>query len=282
MTKLPAYASGELIRLALAEDIGRGDITTQATISQKAQGKGVIRAKEPLVLCGVDLIGAIYHLIDPAVRAAAVRSDGEELRKGEIIATITGPTRAILTGERTVLNFLQRLSGVATLTRRYVAALDKRSKTKIVDTRKTTPGWRTMEKYAVRVGGGTNHRFGLDDGILIKDNHIAAAGSIAKAVARARAAAHHLLQVEVEVADLAQVREALAAKADIIMLDNMDMTAMKKAISLIAGRALVEISGGVTLDRIPALSRLGADLISVGALTHSAVAVDINLTLESR
>ncbi len=282
MSSFPVYANPELIRLALAEDIGRGDITTQATVPQRTRGKGIIRAKEPLVLCGVDLVGAVYALVDPDLKVSLMRGDGEELKKGEIIATVTGPARSILTGERTVLNFLQRLSGVATLTRRYVAVIDKRSKTKIVDTRKTTPGWRTMEKHAVRIGGGANHRFGLDDGILIKDNHIAAAGSIAKAVARARAAAHHLLQVEVEVTDLAQVREALAAKADIIMLDNMDMTAMKKAISLIDGRVLVEISGGVTLERIPALSRLGADFISVGALTHSAVAVDINLTLESR
>ncbi len=282
MTKLPSYASAELIRLALGEDIGRGDLTTQATVSPAVRGKGLIRAKGPLVLCGVDLIGAIYATIDPAVKVITRRADGEMLRSGDLIATVSGSAQTILTGERTVLNFLQRLSGIATLTRRFVAGLDKRSKTRIVDTRKTTPGWRTVEKYAVRIGGGVNHRFGLDDGLLIKDNHIVAAGSIGEAVRRARAAAHHLLRVEVEVTTLAQVREALAAKADIIMLDNMDEPTMEKAIALIAGRALVEISGGVTLDRIPALSCLGADFISVGALTHSAVAADINLTLELR
>lgn len=276
---LPAYATAELITLALAEDIGRGDITTRATIAAGARGKAVIKAKEPLVLCGGELIGYIYHRIDPAVRVVSARADGDELKKGDIIATVTGPSRALLTGERTVLNFLQRLSGVATVTRRYVTALDKKSKTKIVDTRKTTPGWRTFEKYAVRVGGGSNHRFALDDGILIKDNHIAAAGSIAAAVKKARGAAHHLVRVEVETATLAEVKEALAAKADIIMLDNMDEATVRKAIALIGGRAVTELSGGVTLERIPALSRLGADLISVGALTHSAPSVDINMTL---
>lgn len=279
MMTIPAYASAELIKLALAEDIGRGDITTRATIAATSRGTAVIRAKEPLILCGVELIGYIYGLIDPTVKVTKACKDGAALKKGEAVATVTGPCRAILTGERTVLNFLQRLSGVATETRRYVAALDKKSKTRIVDTRKTTPGWRTLEKYAVRVGGGTNHRFALDDGILIKDNHIAAAGSIAAAVKKARAAAHHLVRVEVETATLAEVKEAIAAKADIIMLDNMDEKTIQKAIVLIGGRAVTELSGGVTLEKIPALSRLGADLISVGALTHSAPAVDINLTL---
>ncbi len=276
---IPAYASAELIKLALAEDIGRGDITTRATIAAASRGTAVIKAKEPLILCGVELIGYIYGLIDPAVKIVSARKDGEALKKGDIVATVSGPCRAILTGERTVLNFLQRLSGVATLTQRYVAALDKKSKTKIVDTRKTTPGWRTLEKYAVRVGGGSNHRFALDDGVLIKDNHIVAAGSIAAAVKKARVAAHHLVRVEVETTNLAEVKEALAAGADIIMLDNMDEDMIQKAVAAINWRALTEISGGVTLDKIPALSRLGADLISVGALTHSAPAVDINLTL---
>ncbi|HOW51817.1 MAG TPA: carboxylating nicotinate-nucleotide diphosphorylase [bacterium] len=276
---LPSYATAELITLALNEDIGRGDITTRATIAAASRGTAVIKAKEPLILCGVELIGYIYGLIDPAVKIVSARKDGESLKKGDIVATVTGSCRALLTGERTVLNFLQRLSGVATLTQRYVAALDKRSKTKIVDTRKTTPGWRTLEKYAVRVGGGSNHRFALDDGVLIKDNHIVAAGSIAAAVKKARAAAHHLVRVEVETATLAEVKEALAAKADIIMLDNMDEKMIQKAIALINGRAVTELSGGVTIEKIPSLSRLGADLISVGALTHSAPAVDINLTL---
>jgi nicotinate-nucleotide pyrophosphorylase (carboxylating) len=279
MMTIPAYASPELIRLALAEDIGRGDITTRATIAAASRGKAVITAKEPLTLCGVELIGYIYGLIDPAVKIVSARKDGEALKKGDIIATVTGPSRAILTGERTVLNFLQRLSGVATLTQRYVAALDKKSKTRIVDTRKTTPGWRTLEKYAVRVGGGSNHRFALDDGVLIKDNHIVAAGSIGAAVKKARVAAHHLVRVEVETATLAEVKEAVAAGADIIMLDNMDEEMIQRAVAAINWRAITEISGGVTLDKIPALSRLGADLISVGALTHSAPSVDINLTL---
>ena len=279
MMTIPAYASAELIKLALAEDIGRGDITTRATIAAASRGTAVIKAKEPLILCGVELIGYIYGLIDPAVKIVSARKDGEALKKGDIVATVSGPCRAILTGERTVLNFLQRLSGVATLTQRYVAALDKKSKTKIVDTRKTTPGWRTLEKYAVRVGGGSNHRFALDDGVLIKDNHIVAAGSIAAAVKKARVAAHHLVRVEVETATIAEVKEALAAGADIIMLDNMDEETIQQAVAAINWRAITEISGGVTLEKIPALSRLGADLISVGALTHSAPAVDINLTL---
>lgn len=277
--KCPHYADPSFIDYVLKEDIGRGDITTRLIFREKKIWKAEIKAKEELVLCGSELIGHIFGKIDGSVEVKLVSNDGARLKKGDVIAVISGDPASILTGERTVLNFLQRLSGVATLSAEFVKALDPSSDTRITDTRKTTPGWRTLEKYAVRTGGAVNHRFGLDDGVMIKDNHIVMAGSIGKAVSDVRKGVHHLLKIEVEVSTIDQVHEALSAGADVIMLDNMPVEMMKDAVRIINKKAVTEISGGVTLSRIGELSRVGADIISVGALTHSAVAKDINLTL---
>lgn len=277
--KCPAYTTPFFIDYVLREDVGRGDVTTRSIFCSKSNWKAEIKAKEKLVLCGVDLIEYVFETIDENITVEIFYTDGEMLEKGDRIASISGNPASILTGERTVLNFLQRLSGIATLSSEYVKAVDKSSKTVITDTRKTTPGWRTLEKYAVLTGGAKNHRFGLDDGIMIKDNHIAMAGSIVKAVSAVRASAHHLLKIEVETSTLDEVSEALLAKADVIMLDNMPVEQIKEAVRIINGAARIEISGGVTLSKINELSRVGADFISVGALTHSAIAKDINLTL---
>jgi len=278
--KCPEYVSPDFIKLVLSEDIGRGDITTSLIENSGRKGSAVIKAKEDQIICGVDLGAHIFGAIDSSIKVKINVSDGDEISAGTVIMTVSGSSGSILKAERTVLNFLQRLSGIATLTSKYVKQIDRKSKTKITDTRKTTPGWRTLEKYAVRIGGGSNHRFGLDDGIMIKDNHIAMAGSIDKAVRSVRSKAHHLLKIEVETSNLTEVKEALKSKADVIMLDNMSVDMMSKAIELISGKAVVEISGGVTLEKINELSKLGADFISVGAITHSAVAKDINLTLK--
>jgi nicotinate-nucleotide pyrophosphorylase (carboxylating) len=278
--KCPEYVLPDFIKLVINEDIGRGDITTSLVENSGGNGNAVIKAKEDLVLCGVDLAAYIFKFIDDSLKVKVDIQDGAKISAGTVIMSVSGNSGSILKAERTVLNFLQRLSGITTLTSKYVNEVDKKSKTKITDTRKTTPGWRTLEKYAVRTGGGSNHRFGLDDGIMIKDNHIAMAGSIEKAVRSVRAKAHHLLKIEVETSNLSEVKEALKSGADVIMLDNMSVDMMSKAIELINKKAVVEISGGVTLERIKALSKLGADFISVGAITHSAVAKDINLTLK--
>jgi len=278
--KCPEYVSPDFIKLVLSEDIGRGDITTSLIENSGRNGNAVIKAKEDLVLCGVDLAVYIFKFIDDSLKVKVDIQDGAKISAGTVIMSVSGNSGSILKAERTVLNFLQRLSGIATLTSKYVKEVDKKSKTKITDTRKTTPGWRTLEKYAVRIGGGSNHRFGLDDGIMIKDNHIAMAGSIDKAVRSVRSKAHHLLKIEVETSNLTEVKEALKSKADVIMLDNMSVDMMSKAIELIDKKAIIEISGGVTLEKINELSKLGADFISVGAITHSAVAKDINLTLK--
>jgi nicotinate-nucleotide pyrophosphorylase (carboxylating) len=222
----------------------------------------------------------VFRVLDPTVVFTPLRGDGDQLDDGDTICRVSGRMRTLLTGERTALNFLQRLSGVATHVRRHVEILSGRP-VRLVDTRKTTPGWRVLEKYAVRVGGASNHRMNLSDGVLIKDNHIAACGGIAPAVQRAREACGHLQRIEVEAADMRQVREALQSGADIIMLDNMDLDGIREAVDLIAGRALVEVSGGVTRDRLPALAATGVDIISCGALTHSAVAVDISMSIKA-
>jgi nicotinate-nucleotide pyrophosphorylase (carboxylating) len=278
--KQPNYVSQEFLRYCLKEDIGRGDITSALIFDRKSRGEGVIAAKEPLVVCGSELVPAVYRLIDDTLECEIMAADGTNIEKGDIIAKVIGSYSSILTGERTVLNFLQRLSGIASLSFEYANAVAEGSGTKITDTRKTTPGWRTLEKYAVKTGGVANHRFGLDDGVMIKDNHIAAAGSITEAVKKVRAGVHHLLKIEVEVTNMDEVKEALESGADVIMLDNMSKESMAEAISLIGKKAVTEISGGVTLESIPDLSKLGADFISVGALTHSAVAKDINLTVK--
>jgi nicotinate-nucleotide pyrophosphorylase (carboxylating) len=239
---------------------------------------GQIVAKEPLTVAGLAIAAEVFARVDKTTRFIARVEDGKRLGKGEIVAVVEGRTRALLSAERTALNFLQQLSGVATLTRRFVDAVAGTS-ARIVDTRKTTPGWRALDKEAVRAGGGANHRVDLAAGVLIKDNHVAACGGVKAAVERARAHAPHSLRVEVEVTELAQIDGALAAGADIILLDNFDPPKVKRAVEQIAGRAIVEVSGGINLETVRAFAEAGPDLISVGALTHSARAVDLSLEM---
>jgi len=269
----------QLIDMALAEDIGTGDITTDYLIPWHSQGHGVIVAKEAMVLAGLDIAKTVFQRLDPKVQFQSNHEDGAEIACGETVLILEGRLRALLTAERPALNFLQHLSGIATHVRTYVNAL-KQSRVRLVDTRKTTPGWRVIEKYAVRMGGAHNHRMGLFDGLLIKDNHIAACGGIRQAVASARNQISHLIKIEVEVADLAGVHEALEAGVDVIMLDNMDIPHIREAVSVIQNRAIVEVSGGVTLKHLAELADTGVDLISVGALTHSARAVDLSMRIQ--
>jgi nicotinate-nucleotide pyrophosphorylase (carboxylating) len=266
----------DLVRRALEEDIGTGDVTTAATVPPGATGRATMIAKSGCVVAGLDVAAETFRQVDAAVTFDAARRDGDGCEPGMVVARLAGPAAALLTAERTALNMLQHLSGIATLTRQFVDAAGERLV--VLDTRKTLPTLRQLAKYAVRCGGGTNHRFGLFDAVLIKDNHIRLAGGIGGAVARVRRAALGLV-IEVETQSLEQVDEALAAGADVIMLDNLSDAVMRDAIQRIAGRARVEISGGVTLDRIPALAALGADTVSVGALTHSAPAADTSLEI---
>lgn len=266
----------QLLRSALEEDIGGGDITTLSTVAKDTRGKGLFRAKRAGVVAGLILIEKIFSYLDTEVEVRCLSRDGDAVKPGTVVAEAEGPIRALLMGERTALNFLQRLSGTATLTRRYVDAV-KDFPVKIIDTRKTTPGFRTLEKYAVRMGGGTNHRLGLYDAALIKDNHIAAAGSIAGAVASVRRQAPFMAKIEVECSTLDQVREALDARADVIMLDNVNPKEMADAVRVINKRAWVEASGGITIETLREVAAAGVDFISVGALTHSAPAVDFNM-----
>jgi nicotinate-nucleotide pyrophosphorylase (carboxylating) len=268
-----------LIDLALAEDIGGGDITSAATIPAMMQAEGTLLAKAPGVISGLEAAAAVFTRVDPAVRFIPLVNDGDRVAPMAPIATVSGPARSLLAAERVALNLLQRLSGVATETARYVGAVAG-TRARVVDTRKTTPGLRALEKAAVRHGGGANHRFGLTDGVLIKDNHLAAVGGpdrVTRAVTTARAGAPHTLKIEVEVSTLDELAEALEAGADIVMLDNMDVPTMRKAVAMTAGRALLEASGGITLGTIGEIAATGVDLISVGALTHSAPALDISL-----
>jgi len=267
-----------IIDLALAEDIGPGDITTEPLIPPTAMGNGQILAKAPLVAAGLDLMSRVFHRLAPDTRIDCRCTDGDSVEAGTVMADIRGRMTALLMGERTALNFLQRLSGIATHVRTHIAVLGPGGP-RLLDTRKTTPGLRVLEKYAVRIGGGGNHRMGLYDGILIKDNHIAACGGIAEAVARARSRASHLIRVEVEVGDMAQVREAVAVGVDVIMLDNMSTDQIRTAVAEIDGRAQVEISGNVNLDRLQSLADTGVDFISMGGLTHQARAVDISMRI---
>jgi nicotinate-nucleotide pyrophosphorylase (carboxylating) len=267
-----------LIDLALEEDVGPGDVTTQALIPPDLMGEAQIRAKAPLIVAGLPVAARVFGKVDQGLRFEPAVADGQEVAKGQVLARLTGPVAAILTGERLALNFLQRLSGIATFTRTMVAQV-RDSTAVLVDTRKTTPGWRVLEKYAVRLGGGRNHRLGLYDGVLIKNNHLTATGSITEAVRQAKARVHHLLKVEVEVTDLNGLEEALNAGADLVLLDNMDDATLKQAVELTRGRALLEASGSMTRDRLPKVAATGVDLISMGALTHSAPAVDIHLRL---
>jgi nicotinate-nucleotide pyrophosphorylase (carboxylating) len=268
-----------LVDLALAEDLGAGDITSLATVPASATAEGVLLVKQPGVISGLAVASYVFERVDPALSFRPRCADGARLADREILADISGPARSVLAGERVALNLLQRLSGVATLTARYVEAVSGTNAT-IVDTRKTTPGLRMLEKAAVRHGGGQNHRFGLSDGVLIKDNHLAAIGGpdrVTRAVQSARRQAPHTAKIEVEVTTLQEVDEAVAAGADIIMLDNMSVAMMAQAVQAVVGRALLEASGGVRLETVRAIAETGVDLISVGALTHSAPALDISL-----
>lgn len=268
-----------LIELAFVEDIGIGDITTEATVSPLQRGLGTILTETEGVIAGLPIVQRVFEKIDPDVDFRMLVTDGDCVESMTVIAAVEGNAKSILTGERIALNFLQRLSGTATLTARFVAATAKYD-VKIIDTRKTTAGWRALQKYAVRLGGGHNHRFGLYDGVLIKDNHIVAAGGVAKAIERARLAIPHTMKIEVEVETLDQVAEAQTAGADIILLDNMPVNFMQAAVGKISEDVLIEASGGITLDQVEAVAATGVNLISVGALTHSAMPLNIRLDLE--
>ena len=265
-----------IVLAALAEDIGAGDVTTDATIPADAVGVADLLVKEAGVVCGLRVAETTFRALDPDIRFEALASDGDVVDPPAVVARISGSERAILTGERVALNFLGRLSGIATLTRRYVDAIEGTG-TAVLDTRKTTPGLRELEKYAVACGGGRNHRFGLDDAVLVKDNHLRAAGSVSAAVELVRAAT--ALPIEVECDTLDQVAEALAVGVDAILLDNMSLDQLREAVDLTGGRARLEASGGVTLDTIRAIAETGVDEISVGALTHSARSLDVSLEL---
>jgi len=263
---------------SLKEDMPSGDITTDNIIDENATSVAKMIAKDSGVIAGLDVAKRVFELLDQEVKFEKHVEDGQWVNKGDIIATIQGKTRALLKGERTALNLLQRLSGIATKTRQYADKI-KHLKAKVVDTRKTTPGLRILEKYAVRVGGGTNHRFCLSDGVLIKDNHIKAAGGIKKAIELVRAKIPHTIKIEVETETIDEVLEAIDGKADIIMLDNMGLDIMKEAVKIINGKAIVEASGNVNLDSIVEIAETGVDIISVGSLTHSVNAFDISMKI---
>lgn len=267
-----------LIKIALEEDIGPGDITTENLIADNFKGIGEVVAKEPIVIAGLDIARQVFEQLDTEISFKPNFKDGDFIEKGKIVIEVEGKLRALLMGERTALNFLQRLSGIATHVRSYMNSIANKN-VRLVDTRKTAPGWRVLEKYAVRVGGAHNHRMGLYDGVLIKDNHIAVCGGIKKAMECIKDNLSHLVKIEVEVSDLDGVKQALEAKADVIMLDNMDIDQIKKAIEFINGKSVVEISGGVTIDSLNQLVDTGADIISSGALTHSARCVDISMRI---
>lgn len=270
------YRIQDIIETALAEDIGSGDVTTMAIADKNYEGAVEIIAKENIVVAGILIAEAVFKTLDKRIAFKPFAKDGGAVRKGKVIAKVSGKLSTLLAGERVALNFLQRLSGIATLTRMFTDKI-KGFNIKILDTRKTTPGLRALEKYAVRMGGGWSHRFGLCDGVLIKDNHIAAVGSIDEAVQRARNNVPNNMLIEVEAKNLSEVKDALLAGADVIMLDNMKPAAMKQAVKIIGKTALVEASGGVNLKNIRAIAETGVDFISVGALTHSARAVDISM-----
>jgi nicotinate-nucleotide pyrophosphorylase (carboxylating) len=272
----PPAVLREFVEQALAEDIGRGDATTQALFPDVVPAEGRIAAKLPTVMAGGPVAGLVFQTLDPTTWVTCESDEGTSVEAGATLLTVRGDGRSILTGERVALNILQRLCGIAALTRTFVAAV-RGYPCRIVDTRKTPPGWRLLDKYAVRCGGGSNHRFGLDDGILIKDTHIALSGGIADSVRRAKTRWGRLLKVEVEVSTVAGAREAVDAGADIVLLDNMALDDVRSAVATIKGRALIEASGGVTLNTVRDLAALGVDCISVGALTHSAPAADLHM-----
>lgn len=282
LSPLPTIMLEPLVRAALLEDLGRaGDLTTDAIVPREQRATTVLAARQPGVVAGLDLAALAFKLIDPDVEIAIARPDGSAVTAGDVVATVSGPARAILTGERTALNFLSRLSGIATATRAIVDAVSGHN-AKIVCTRKTTPGLRAIEKYAVRAGGGSNHRFGLDDAVLIKDNHIAVAGGIRPAIKRVRSSVGHLVKIEIEVDTLAQLEEALALAPDAVLLDNMTPDELRRAVAMVAGRALTEASGRITATTAPTVAATGVDLISIGWLTHSAPILDIGLDYRAR
>ena len=274
---LPPGLISRAVTAALDEDLGlAGDITTNATVPAQAMARAVIAARKPGIVSGLAVAAATFRAVDEGVAFELAVRDGDAVAAGTVIAKIDGSARAILTGERVALNFMGRMSGIATLTRSYVEAIAG-TKATIVDTRKTTPGLRAFEKYAVRCGGGMNHRVGLYDAILIKDNHIVAAGGLAAAIAAARSRAGHLVKIEVEVDTLAQLDEVMAHRVDVVLLDNMTPAQLRTAVARVAGAMLTEASGGVNLDTVRAIAEAGVDLISVGALTHSAPVLDLGL-----
>ncbi len=274
---LPHIMIEPLVRMALLEDLGRaGDLTSDAIVPAAHRAMTVLVARQPGVVAGLDLARLAFQLIDPAIEMRVERGDGAALAPGDLIATISGPARGILTAERVALNLLCRLSGIATATASVVAAV-RGTRAAIVCTRKTTPGLRAIEKYAVRVGGGSNHRFGLDDAVLIKDNHVAIAGSVTEALKRAKQGVGHLVKIELEVDTLDQLREALDHGVDAVLLDNMDPETLTTAVAMVAGRAVTEASGRITPATAPAIAATGVDLISIGWLTHSVSVLDIGL-----
>ena len=270
-----------LIDLALEEDAGLGDLTSRAIFPSGHTSRAFMEAGQDLVLCGIEVASRVFRAVDPKARVRILARDGSRVARGARVLEVRGSTEAILTAERTALNFVQRLSGIATQSRRYADRVAG-TRVRVVDTRKTTPGFRALEKYAVRCGGCANHRSSLGEHVLIKDNHIAAAGSLGRAVALARACAPHLSRIEVEAKTLAEVRQALRSGAEVILLDNMDPGQVARAVKLIAGRALVEVSGGVRFETLLDYALPGVDVISVGALTHSAPAADLSLTVAAR
>ncbi len=267
-----------LIDLALDEDAGLGDVTSCAIFSARHRSRAFIEAKQDLVVCGLEVAAEVFSRVDSALKVQLTARDGDRIKKGGVVLRVAGPTASLLTAERTALNFLQRLSGVATQARKFAAAVAGTG-VRIADTRKTTPGWRALEKYAVRCGGCANHRASLGEHVLIKDNHIAAAGSLSKAVKLCRAAAPHSAKIEVEATTLAEVREAVRAGAEVILLDNMTPAQIHAAVAAIGGAAVVEVSGGVRYETLRAFALRGVDVISIGALTHSAPAADLSLTI---
>jgi nicotinate-nucleotide pyrophosphorylase (carboxylating) len=276
-TELPPFLVRQAVRVALREDLGTaGDVTTTATVPADAQGKATIVAREDGIIAGLQPAEAAFKFLDPEAHFERVIEDGGHVAEGGTIATVAAKTRALLSAERVALNFLGRLSGIATLTARYVAEV-KNTRARIVCTRKTTPGLRALEKYAVRMGGGVNHRFGLYDAVLVKDNHIAAAGGLRKALDALFAQVGHMLKIEVEVDNLDQLREALTYPIDAVLLDNMDVATLKEAVAIAKGRVLTEASGGVNLETVRGIAETGVDLISVGALTHSPRNLDSSL-----
>ncbi|MEO8181098.1 MAG: carboxylating nicotinate-nucleotide diphosphorylase [Deltaproteobacteria bacterium] len=278
MPPTPAIVHEIVIR-ALIEDLSSGDLTTEATVPSELTALGVAISKSPLLACGSTVAQAVFAAVDPKIEFESLVADGTWVPTERVLWEVRGPARGILMAERTALNFVQHLSGIATLAHRFMREIPVGSGTRIADTRKTTPGLRALERYAVRAGGAHNHRDDVGSAILIKDNHIVAAGNVASAVLRARARAPHTSKIEIEVSSLEQLEQALAARADVVMLDNFDLAQIRRAVQMVAGRALVEVSGNVTLERVAELARAGADVISVGALTHSAPAADVSLNI---